>query len=191
MEKQQMAPDPGPQQRKATPVSSLGLLRAVLIVLGASGVLLALGIAGKIGLQFVDKMKPPHLALYQNGTWDQVTNHSAVVRPLGSGDDKFDIIATVWLRGNASQQAAYQAHRHPDAANELVEDSKDTHFHREMRLPNMGTMSMWIDEGVRPTKAQDDIFEVALYSGVIIHNATLSDKGLTAEVPLEFPLGVL
>ncbi|KAJ7211514.1 hypothetical protein C8J57DRAFT_1605827 [Mycena rebaudengoi] len=36
----------------------------------------------------------------------------------------------------------------------------------------------------------DDIFEVALYSGVIIQNATLSDKGLTTEVPLEFPLGV-
>jgi hypothetical protein len=50
---------------------------------------------------------------------------------------------------------------------------------------------VWSDEGVRPTKAQDDIFEVALYSGVIIQNATLSDKGLTVEVPLEFPLGVL
>ncbi|KAJ7703383.1 hypothetical protein B0H14DRAFT_3029584 [Mycena olivaceomarginata] len=192
MEKQQLAPDPGPQRQKSKPVSSLGLLRAVLVVFGASGVLLAVWIAGKIGLQFVDKLKPPHLALYQNETWDQVTNRSTVVRPLVSGGDRFDIIATVWLRGNASQQAAYQADRYPDAASELVDDSKDTHFHREVRLPksNIGQLSMWFDEGVRPTKAQDDIFEVALYSGVIIQNATLSDKGLTAAVPLEFPLGI-
>ncbi|KAJ7925525.1 hypothetical protein B0H13DRAFT_2569307 [Mycena leptocephala] len=190
MEKQQLAPDPGPQQRKSKPVSPLGWLRAVLVVFGASGVLLAVWIAVKIGLQFVDKLKPPHLALYQNETWDQVTNRNTVVRPLVSGDDKFDIIATVWLRGNASQQAAYQEDRYPDAASELVEDSKDTHFHREIRMPNMGQLSVWSDEGVRPTKAQDDIFEVALYSGVIFQNATLSDKGLTAEVPLEFPLGV-
>ncbi|KAJ7843571.1 hypothetical protein B0H14DRAFT_2778656 [Mycena olivaceomarginata] len=183
MEKQQLAPDPGPQRRKSKPVSSLGLLRAVLVVFGASGVLLAVWIAGKIGLQFVDKLKPPHLALYQNETWDQVTNRSTVVRPLVSGGDRFDIIAT---------QAAYQADRYPDAASELVEDSKFTHFHREIRVSksNIGQLSMWFDEGVRPTKAQDDIFEVALYSGVIIQNATLSDKGLTAAVPLEFPLGV-
>ncbi|KAJ7796927.1 hypothetical protein B0H14DRAFT_2912994 [Mycena olivaceomarginata] len=167
MEKQQLAPDPGPQRQKSKPVSSLGLLRAVLVVFGASGVLLAVWIAGKIGLH-------------------------TVVRPLVSGGDRFDIIATVWLRGNASQQAAYQADRYPDAASELVDDSKDTHFHREVRLPksNIGQLSMWFDEGVRPTKAQDDIFEVALYSGVIIQNATLSDKGLTAAVPLEFPLGI-
>ncbi|KAF7332880.1 hypothetical protein MVEN_02393300 [Mycena venus] len=195
MEKQQVAPDPGPQGRKPKPVSSLGLLRAVLVVIGASVVLLAAWFAGKIGLQFVDKLKPPHLALYQNQTWDQVTNRSAVVRPLVSGDDKFDIIATVWLRGNASQQAAYQEDRYPDAASEVVEDTKDTHIHREipmrnLHMSNIGKLSMWSDEGVRPTKAQDDIFEVALYSGVIIQNATLSDKGLTAEVPLEFPLGV-
>ncbi|KAJ7486305.1 hypothetical protein B0H11DRAFT_2192319 [Mycena galericulata] len=190
MEKQQLAPDPGPQRRKSKPVSSLGWLRAVLVVFGASGVLLVVWIAGKIGLQFVDKLKPPHLALYQNETWDQVTNRSAVVRPLVSGDDRFDIIATVWLRGNASQQAAYQGDRYPDAASELVEDSKDTHFHRQLHVPNIGKLSVWSDEGVRPTKAQDDIFEVALYSGVIIQNATLSDKSLTAEVPLEFPLGV-
>ncbi|KAJ6559589.1 hypothetical protein B0H19DRAFT_1375717 [Mycena capillaripes] len=190
MEKQQLAPDPGPQRPKSKPVNPLGWLYAVLVVFGASGVLLAVGIAGKIGLQFVDKLKPPHLALYQNETWDQVTNRSGVVRPLVSGDDRFDIIATVWLRGDASQQAAYQLDRYPDAASELVEDSKDTHFHRHIRMPNMGTLSVWSDEGVRPTKAQDDIFEVALYSGVIIQNAILSDKGLTAEVPLEFPLGV-
>ncbi|KAJ7444811.1 hypothetical protein B0H11DRAFT_2088555, partial [Mycena galericulata] len=152
---------------------------AVLVVFGASGVLLVVWIAGKIGLQFVDKLKPPHLALYQNETWDQVTNRSAVVRPLVSGDDRFDIIATVWLRGNASQQAAYQGDRYPDAASEL-----------QLHVPNIGKLSVWSDEGVRPTKAQDDIFEVALYSGVIIQNATLSDKSLTAEVPLEFPLGV-
>ncbi|KAJ6559666.1 hypothetical protein B0H19DRAFT_1069408 [Mycena capillaripes] len=231
MEKQQLAPDPGPQRRKSKPVNPLGWLHAVLVVFGASGVLLAAWIAGKIGLQFVDKLKPPHLALYQNETWDQVTNRSGVVRPLVSGDDRFDIIATVWLHGNssissrrridyyfkssnpndtvkadkielsgstevqtvvkvhkvywqaknASQQATYQGDRYPDAASELVEDSKDTHFHMEIRMPNMGTLSVWSDEGVRPTKAQDDIFEVALYSGVIIQNATLSDKGLTAE----------
>ncbi|KAJ7688550.1 hypothetical protein B0H17DRAFT_1135523 [Mycena rosella] len=183
MEKQQLAPDPGPQRRKSKPVSPLGFLHAVLVVFGASGVLLVMWIAGKIGLQFVDKFKPPHLALYQNETWDQVTNRSTVVRPLVSADDRFDIIATVWLRGNASQQAAYQADRYPDTASELVEDSKDTHFHREIRMTNMGQLSVWSDEGVRPTKAQDDIFEVALYSGVIFQNATLSDKGLTAEVP--------
>ncbi|KAF7342665.1 hypothetical protein MSAN_02024000 [Mycena sanguinolenta] len=190
MEKQQLAPDPGPQPRKPKPVSSLGCLSAMLIVFGASGVLLVAWIAGKMGLQFVDKLKPPHVALYQNETWAQVTNHSAVVRPLVSGDDRFDIIATVWLRGNASQQAAYQEDRYPDAASELVEDSKDTHIHRQMRIPNSGELSVWLDEGVRPTKAQDDIFEVALYSGIIFQNATLSDKGLTAEVPLEFPLEV-
>ncbi|KAJ7793352.1 hypothetical protein B0H14DRAFT_2927168 [Mycena olivaceomarginata] len=190
MEKQQLALDPGPERRKSKPVSSLGWLRAVLVVVGASVVLLVLWSAGKIGLQFVDKLQPPHLALYQNETWDQVTNRSAVVRPLVSGDDRFDIIATVWLRGNASQQAAYQEEWYPDAANELVEDTKDTHFHKQLRISNIGTLSVWSDEGVRPTKAQDDIFEVALYSGVIFQNATLSDKGLTAEVPLEFPLGV-
>jgi hypothetical protein len=191
MEKQQLAPDPGPERRKSKPISSLGWLQAVLVVVGASVVLLVLWSAGKIGLQFVDKLQPPHLALYQNETWDQVTNRSAVVRPLVSGDNRFDIIATVWLRGNASQQAAYQEERYPDAANELVEDTKDTHFHKQLRISNIGTLSVWSDEGVRPTKAQDDIFEVALYSGVIFQNATLSDKGLTAEVPLEFPLGVL
>ncbi|KAJ7189331.1 hypothetical protein GGX14DRAFT_485250, partial [Mycena pura] len=198
MEKQQLAPDPGPQPRKSKPVSSLGRLRAVLVVFGASGVLLAVWIAAIMGQEFVDKLKPPHLSLYQNETWDQVTNRSAVVRPLVSGDDRFDIIATVWLRGNAAQQAAYQEDRYPDAASELVEDSKDTHIHKEFRMPdtnklqpaNIGKLTMWLDAGVRPTKAQDDIFEVVLYSGVIIQNATLSDKGFTAEVPLEFPLGV-
>ncbi|KAJ7219638.1 hypothetical protein C8J57DRAFT_257919 [Mycena rebaudengoi] len=184
-EKQQLAPDPERQRRKSKPVSSWGWLRAVLVVFGPLGALLAVWVAGKIGLELVDKLKPPHLALYQNETWDKVTNRSAVVRPLISGDDRFDIIATVWLRENASQQAAYQRDRYPDAATELVEDSKDTHFHMEI-----GDLTMWFDEGVGSTKAQDDIFEVALYSGVIIENATLSDKGLTAEVPLEFPLGV-
>ncbi|KAJ7797242.1 hypothetical protein B0H14DRAFT_2912264 [Mycena olivaceomarginata] len=176
MEKQQLAPDPGPQRRKSKPVSSLGLLRAVLVVFGASGVLLAVWIAGKIGLQFVDKLKPPHLALYQNETWDQVTNRSTVVRPLVSGGDRFDILAT---------QAAYQADRWWKTRNSPISN-------REIRVSksNIGQLSMWFDEGVRPTKAQDDIFEVALYSGVIIQNATLSDKGLTAAVPLEFPLGV-
>ncbi|KAJ7191505.1 hypothetical protein GGX14DRAFT_481434 [Mycena pura] len=189
MEKQ-LAPDPGPQRRKPKPVSSLGWLRAVLVVFGASGILLAVWVAVKIGLQFMDKLKPPHLALYQNQTWDQVTNRSAVVRPLVSGDDRFDIIATVWLRGNASQQAAYQADRYPNAASELVEDSKDTHIHRKIHISNIGQLSVWSDEGVRPTRAQDDIFETALYSGVIFQDAILSDKGLTAEIPLEFPLGV-
>ncbi|KAJ7199300.1 hypothetical protein C8J57DRAFT_1633991 [Mycena rebaudengoi] len=189
-EKQQLAPDRGRQRRKSKP---------------CTGCLLAVWSAGQIGLEFVDKLTPPHLALYQNETWDQVTNRSAVVRPLISGSDRFDIIATVWLRGNASQQAAYHRDRYPDTATELVEDSKDaqfhrkistpsvysedTHFHKEIRTSNVGDSSWWADKGVRPTKAQDDIFEVALYSGVIIQNATLSDKGLTAEVPLEFPLG--
>ncbi|KAJ7249694.1 hypothetical protein C8J57DRAFT_1521716 [Mycena rebaudengoi] len=189
-EKQQLAPDPGRQRRKSKPVSFSGFLCAVLAVFGALGALLVVWVAGKIGLQFVDKLKLPHQALYQNETWDQVTNRSAVVRPLISGDEKFDIIATVWLRGNSSQQVAYQQDRYPDAANELVEDSKDTHIHRQIHMPNMGDLTVWSDEGVRPTKAQDDIFEIALYSGVIIQNATLSDKGLTVEVPLEFPLGV-
>ncbi|KAJ7290092.1 hypothetical protein C8J57DRAFT_1212749 [Mycena rebaudengoi] len=62
-------------------------------------------------------------------------------------------------------------------------------------MPNIArftniNMTVWIDQGVRPTKAQDDIFEVALFSGVIIQNSALVDKGLTAEVPLEFPLEV-
>ena len=101
------------------------------------------------------------------------------MRPLVSGHDRFDIIATVWLRGNASQQAAYRANRYPDAASELVEDLNDTYF-----LPGFAV-------DVDRARIQDDIFEVALYSGVIIQNATLSDKSLTVEVPLEFPLGVL
>jgi hypothetical protein len=119
----------------------------VLVVFGALGVLLAVWIAGKIGLQFVDKLKPPHLALYQDETWDQVTNRSAVVRPLVSGDDRFNIIATVWLHGNASQQAAYQGGRYPDAASELVEDSKDTHFHKEICMPNLNIISKFAQTG--------------------------------------------
>ncbi|KAJ7193601.1 hypothetical protein GGX14DRAFT_588203 [Mycena pura] len=177
MEKQQLPPDPGPQPRKSKPVR--GPRRAVLVVFGASGVLLAVWIAVLVGQQFRDGLKPPHLALYQNQTWDQITNRSAVVRPLVSGDDRFDIIATVWLRGNASQRAAY----HPDAAISPVGYPWENRIHREYK-------TLWFDAGARPTKAQDDIFEVALYSGIIIQNASLSDKGLTAEVPLEFPLGV-
>ncbi|KAJ7211505.1 hypothetical protein C8J57DRAFT_1483833 [Mycena rebaudengoi] len=180
-EKQRLALDPGRRRRKSKPLSSLGFLPTVLVVLGALGALLAVWAAGQIGLEFVGKLKPPHLALYQNETWDQVTNRSGVVRPLVSGDDRLDIIAT---------QAAYQGDRYSDAATELVGDSEDTHFHKEIRTPNIGKISVWSDKGVRPTKAQDDIFEVPLYSGVIIQNATLSAKGLTAEVPLEFPLGV-
>ncbi|KAJ7208847.1 hypothetical protein GGX14DRAFT_632720 [Mycena pura] len=178
MENQQLAPDPGPQRRMSRPFSFGGCLRAVLVVFGASGVLQAVWNAGKNVLQAVDELKLPHLALYQNETWDQVTNRSAVVRPLVSGRDRFDIIATVWLRGNASQQAAYRANRYPDAASELVEHSNDTGF-----LPGFAV-------DVYRARIQDDIFEVALYSGVIIQNATLSDKSLTVEVPLEFPLGV-
>ncbi|KAJ7203134.1 hypothetical protein GGX14DRAFT_652672 [Mycena pura] len=178
MEKQLLAPDPGPQRRKSKPVSALGCLRAVLVVFGALGILLNVWIAVAIGQLFMDKlMKVPYLALYQNETWDQVTNRSAVVRPLVSGDDRFDIVATVWLRGNASQRAAYRKDRYPDAASELaVEDSRDTHFHKKLRVHNidLGELSAWSDEGVRPTKAQDDIFEVALYSGVIFQHATLS-----------------
>jgi hypothetical protein len=190
-EKQRLALDPGRRRRKSKPLSSLGFLPTVLVVLGALGALLAVWAAGQIGLEFVGKLKPPHLALYQNETWDQVTNRSGVVRPLVSGDGRLDIIATVWLRGNPSQQAAYQGDRYSDAATGLVGDSEDTQFHKEIRTPNIGKISVWSDKGVRPTMAQDDIFEVPLYSGVIIQNATLSAKGLTAEVPLEFPLGVL
>ncbi|KAJ7710518.1 hypothetical protein B0H17DRAFT_1173539 [Mycena rosella] len=171
MEKQQLAPDPGPQRRTSKSVSPLGCLHAVLVVFGASGLLLVMWIAGRL-----------------NETWDQVTNRSTVARPLLSAEDRFDIIATVWLRGNASQQAGYQADRYPDAASEVVEDSKDTHFHREIRLRNPGTVSPWTawsDMGVRPTAAQDDVFEVTLYSGVIIQNATLSDK----EIELANQLG--
>ncbi|KAJ7271712.1 hypothetical protein C8J57DRAFT_1601293 [Mycena rebaudengoi] len=189
-EEQQLAPDPRRRRRKSKPVGSWGWLRAMLVVFGALDALLAVWSTGKIGMEFVDKLTPPHLALYQNETWHQVTNRSAVVRPLISGNDRFDIIATVWLRGNASQQAAYQRDRYSDAASELVEDSKNAHFHKEIRTLNIGKLSVWSDKGVRPTKAQDDIFEVPLYSGVIILNATLSAKSLTAEVPLEFPLGV-
>jgi hypothetical protein len=136
-EKQQLVPDPGRQRRKSNNVSSLGFLRAVLVFFGALGAVLAVCVAGTIGLQFVDKLNPQHLPLYQNETWDQATNRSAVARPLVSGDDKLDIITTLWLRGNASQQAAYRRDRYLDAASELVEDSKDTHIHREISMPNI------------------------------------------------------
>jgi hypothetical protein len=187
---QQVAPDPGPQPRTSTPLTAAALVRAVLIVLGALVALLVALVAGKLSLQFADKLKPPHLALYQNKTWDQVTNRSAVVRPLISGDDRFDIIATIWLRGNASQQTTYRAERYPDGDPEEVEDVNENHMHREIPMSNL-QFKMYSDEGLRPTRVQDDVFEDVLYSGIIIPNATLSEKGLVAEVSLEFPVGVL
>ncbi|RXW19303.1 hypothetical protein EST38_g6558 [Candolleomyces aberdarensis] len=59
--------------------------------------LVSIGIAKFVSSMFYG-IREPHSFLYENKTLAEVKNMSTVVRPLVDRDQKFDIIATVWVR---------------------------------------------------------------------------------------------
>jgi archaellum biogenesis protein FlaJ (TadC family) len=72
--------------------------KCMLLAVGALvSLLFSIGIA-KIGSDLFYDLGNPHRILYQNETWSEVKNISTVVRPLVDRYQKFDIVATVWVR---------------------------------------------------------------------------------------------
>jgi hypothetical protein len=72
--------------------------KCMLIAVGVLLTLLgSIGIA-KLASSIFKGMREPHNALYENKTLAEVRNMSTIVRPLVDSDQKFDIVATVWVR---------------------------------------------------------------------------------------------
>jgi hypothetical protein len=70
----------------------------MLIAIGVLITLLgSIGMA-KLASSIFKGMREPHNFLYENKTLAEVRNMSTIVRPLVDRDQKFDIVATVWVR---------------------------------------------------------------------------------------------
>ncbi|KAH8829261.1 hypothetical protein DL96DRAFT_1597363 [Flagelloscypha sp. PMI_526] len=184
--------DPGPRARRSKPFSCYGcLLRcfAILGILVIAAILFFLGMAGYDLAK--NKTKSPHFALYQNETWAQVLNHSAVVRPLVSHEDTFDILATVWLRGDEIEQTVHResllADRRKD---ESVSSDEEVRPMMWTLASNMYGDNVWTRIGKRPTKEEDDLVEHILFSEIILKDVRLRDKNLHAQIPISLPLSV-
>jgi hypothetical protein len=158
-------------------------------ILGALIVAAIIYFAGMLGYGALkNRTKSFHFALYQNETWEQVSNRSGVVRPLVGHNDSFNILATVWLRGDANEQEAYRESRKLTSVNIQGEDEQgDLHVF----VTNVGKSSITQNIGERPTREEDDVFEHVLFSEFIFKDANLKDKDLRADIPLSIPTSVL
>ncbi|KAJ2932404.1 hypothetical protein H1R20_g4725, partial [Candolleomyces eurysporus] len=98
--------DPGtvPTRKRRTSGCKCMLFAVGILI----SLLVSIGIAKFVSSIFYG-IREPHSFLYENKTLAEVKNMSTVVRPLVDRDQKFDIVATVWVRtldplDNASEQ---------------------------------------------------------------------------------------
>ncbi|KAJ2929904.1 hypothetical protein H1R20_g7159, partial [Candolleomyces eurysporus] len=87
--------DPGtvPTRKRRTSGCKCMLFAVGILI----SLLVSIGIA-KFLSSLYHVMQEPHSFLYENKTLAEVRNMSTVVRPLVDRDQKFDIVATVWVR---------------------------------------------------------------------------------------------
>jgi hypothetical protein len=88
------SPDPVPAPRRKRRVSGCKCLIATGILIS---LLLSMGTA-KLVSEVYRGVREPHDALYENKTLAEVEDMSTIVRPLVDRNQKFDIVATVWVR---------------------------------------------------------------------------------------------
>ncbi|KAJ2932394.1 hypothetical protein H1R20_g4724, partial [Candolleomyces eurysporus] len=87
--------DPGtvPSRRRRMSGCKCMLLAVGILI----SLLVSIGIAKFVSSVF-HGLREPHNSLYENKTLAEVKNMANVVRPLVDRDQKFDIVATVWVR---------------------------------------------------------------------------------------------
>ncbi|RXW19290.1 hypothetical protein EST38_g6566 [Candolleomyces aberdarensis] len=71
--------------------------KCMLLAVGILILLVSIGIARFVS-SVLHGVREPHNLLYENKTLAEVKNMSTIVRPLVDRDQRFDIVATVWVR---------------------------------------------------------------------------------------------
>ncbi|KAJ2932378.1 hypothetical protein H1R20_g4723, partial [Candolleomyces eurysporus] len=130
--------DPGtvPTRKRRTSGCKCMLFAVGILI----SLLVSIGIA-KFLSSLYHVMQEPHSFLYENKTLAEVRNMSTVVRPLVDRDQKFDIVATVWVRTLDPRDGASEQYNWMHGEDHIFSDTvfrgvtlMDEHIHTRVNL---------------------------------------------------------